>query len=140
VSDKLQAIQERHQKATPGPYRWDINKTCHTVLLTTTHSGQYYILTPRRWGTRGAMLEFQKYDKYEGPVRERGSQGMQRIEEFTTPRAAHHAKYDMYIDHPDAIAIEKSWEDVEFLLQEVERLQTKVEELQEYNPCQTCHR
>jgi hypothetical protein len=114
--NKLDEIKERHSKATPGPYRWDI-RTCHKqAYLTTTHSGQYYVMGFKRWGMHGAQPEFQVYDKYEGPVRERGSNGMVATQELAKPRAKHHPDFDMWIDHPDAIAIENSWEDIDFLL------------------------
>lgn len=114
---KLEDIQARHLKATPGPYMWDVHTAARVARLMTTHSGAYYVLQFKRWGTQSAMPMFQKFEKYQGPVKERCSMGMRPVTDFAKPRMDHHPDFDMWVDHPDAIAMEKSWEDIEFLLQ-----------------------
>ena len=65
---------------------------------------------------------FQKFKKYEGPVRERESLGTAALAEFAVPRMAHHPDFDMDIDHPDAQAIAHAPADIAWLVQECERL------------------
>jgi hypothetical protein len=121
---RIDDIKVRCEKATPGPWMWDIRTATKSVLLETAHSGRYYVMGFERWGTQGACPRFQEFKKYEGPVGERGSCGMKRADKYakSLPGKEHHEGFDDYIDHPDAIFIEHSKEDVEFLLSELERV------------------
>ncbi|GED14828.1 hypothetical protein [Aneurinibacillus migulanus] len=123
TEQELQEIQNRWAAATPGPWRWDVNKTDKLVHLSTTHSGRYHVMQFRRYGMQGAQPMFQKYEKYEGPVTERGSEGMHKVEDFAIPRVSHMTKYGLDINHPDAQAIANAPEDVRKLIKEVKRLQ-----------------
>jgi len=115
---QLDKIRARSNTATPGPWMWHLNDSQKDVKLVTTHSGQYFVMGMTRWGMHGAAPTFQIYDKYEGPVSERKGKGMRRVELLSKslPGKEHHKGWDDYIDHPDAIFIEKSKEDVEALL------------------------
>jgi hypothetical protein len=118
TAEQLQAIRERHSKATPGPYRWIMRTKTHQCQLVTDHSGQYYVMQFERWGMQDACPVFQEYETYEGKVTERHGKGMTRSDKLAKPIGglAYRIGHEEYIDHPDAIALEKSWEDVESLL------------------------
>lgn len=107
--DKAREIDE---KATPGPWMWDLRECNHQCLLTTTHSGKYYVMGFQRWGLQDALPSFQVYDRYEGDVKERGSRGMVRAEKLSKsyPGKEHHYGFDNFIDHPDARYIAESRE------------------------------
>lgn len=36
--------REIDAKATPGPWMWDLRECNHQCILTTTHSGKYYVI------------------------------------------------------------------------------------------------
>lgn len=109
---KLDEIKTRHAQRTPGPYMWDVRTKHQTAELKSIISPRYLIMDFYRWGFQNA-----------GPVfRDLKRNVMRRVEHFAVPRMAHHPNFDMFIDHPDAIGMEKSWEDVEELLKLVDYL------------------
>ena len=122
---RLSEIQERLDRATPGPWMWDVNSASRNARLVTTHSGKHYVMKFQRWGAQMAAPSFQVFDKYEGPVTERGSQGMKRADKLlkSHPGKDHHIGYDDYIDHPDAELIAHAPDDIAWLISEVHRLQ-----------------
>jgi hypothetical protein len=83
-----------------------------------------------RWGMRDAIPSFQVYEKYSGPVTERGSKGMVKADSLAKsyPGQEHHRGFDDYINHPDAEFITHARTDVPALLDEVDTL-TKALEL-----------
>ena len=83
----------------------------------------------KRWGPQSVIPEFQVYDKYEGPVRERGSKGMVRADKLLKfmPGKEHHEGYDDYISHPDADLIANAPGDIQALLDYIEELERRVE-------------
>lgn len=132
MEDKIKEIEQRLNKATPGPWQWDVNIACKTAHLETTHSGMYFVLGFQRWGMQSAQPEFQKFKNYEGPVEERGSLGTYPIKEFAVPRMAHHPDFDMDINHPDAQLIAHAPEDIKYLLGEIKRLNDVVNDLKSH--------
>lgn len=104
IQKLIERAKELDKRATPGPWKWDLRTCCRDVKIVTDHSGQYYVMNFERWGMQGAAPSFQVYDKYEGPVRERGSHGMQRADTMAKsyPGKEHHKGFDDYPDHPDA--------------------------------------
>jgi hypothetical protein len=104
IEKLIEQAKELDKRATPGPWKWDLRKTCRDAKIVTDHSGQYYVMGFARWGMQGAVPTFQVYDRYEGPVTERGSHGMKRADELARsyPGKEHHRGFDDYPDHPDA--------------------------------------
>ncbi|HIR50280.1 MAG TPA: hypothetical protein IAA53_03190 [Candidatus Avoscillospira avicola] len=104
--------REIDAKATPGPWMWDLRECNHQCLLTTTHSGKYYVMGFQRWGLQDALPSFQVYDRYEGQMKDRGSHGMVRADKLSKsyPGQEHHYGFDNFIDHPDARYIAESRE------------------------------
>ena len=68
--EELEAIEARCNAATPGPWEWDVNSVCKIVHLRTAHSGRYYVMGFKRFGTKGAAPTFQVYEKHEGPLQD----------------------------------------------------------------------
>lgn len=103
-------VKEIDEKATPGPWMWDLRECNHQCLLTTTHSGKYYVMGFQRWGLQDALPSFQVYDRYDGPMKDRGSHGMVRADKLSKsyPGQEHHRGFDNFIDHPDARYIAES--------------------------------
>ncbi len=122
--ERLEQIRERCERATPGPWEWDIRHKHNLMQLTTTHSGKYYVMDFARWGMQDACPRFQVYEKYSGPVKERKSHGMERADKMVKPFPGreHHFGYEDMIEHPDAVFIASSKGDVEYLLALVARL------------------
>jgi len=130
-NEQITEIKSRLEAATPGPWIWDVNSAYHQMRLLTTHSGMYFVMGFRRWGTQSAAPAFQVFTKYEGPVSERGSRGLQRADKLlkSHPGKEHHEGYDDDIDHPDAQLIAHAPEDIRVLLDEIERLRAENEAL-----------
>lgn len=129
TDEQAAEIVARHNAMTPGPYQWDVATKFHQANLTTTHSGRYYVMSFARWGMGGAAPVFQAYERYEGPVKERGSLGLERVEHFAVQRVRHHEGWDQTIDHPDAIGLEHSWQDVDALLTDRRALLAEIADL-----------
>jgi hypothetical protein len=142
--EELKAIEERANKATPGPWMWDISTTNQMAMLETAHSGRYYVMGFERWGLNNACPAFQIYKTYDGTVTERGSMGMVRTDKLAKsyPGKEHHIGFDDFIDHPDAEFIAHAREDIDRLLAEVKRLQKELgaakDDLERYTTCQVC--
>lgn len=129
IKKLIERAKALDMRATPGPWKWDLRKNCRDVKIVTDHSGQYYVMTFERWGMQGAAPSFQVYDRYEGPVRERGSHGMRRADTMAKsyPGKEHHVGFDDYPDHPDARFIVASRQLVPELTAAVEKLATELE-------------
>lgn len=106
---KFEEIVSRHQAATKGPHRWFGNTKVKNIYLATIDRGRIYIMEFVRWGMGGACPTFQ-------PPAD-GSLGwnMIRADERVQYEAPHRKDF-VGIDHPDAIAIERSWEDIDALI------------------------
>ena len=111
--DQIDEIKARCEKATPGPWEWDVNSAHKFVNLMTIHSGRFYVMGFERWGAQGAAPKFQVYERYEGSLYERGSKGMFRADKLTKsyPGREHHEGWDDFIDHPDALFISNAKQD-----------------------------
>lgn len=121
--------KEIDKKATPGPWMWDLRECTHQCLLTTTHSGKYYVMGFQRWGLHDALPTFQVYDRYEGQMKDRGSHGMVRAEKLSKsyPGQEHHRGFDNFIDHPDARYIAESRELFHLMTAAITELLTQAE-------------
>lgn len=123
----IQRAKALDEKATPGPWMWDMRTAHHTCQLVTAHSGQYYVMQFSRWGMQDACPEFQQFKRYSGPVTERGGLGMVRADKMAKsyPGKEHHKGFDDYIDHPDAVFIAESRELVTELIEAVTTLRAE---------------
>ena len=128
----IEKAKEIDEKATPGPWMWDLNECIHQCKLTTTHSGKYYVMGFNRWGLQSALPSFQVYDRYEGPLEGRGSHGMVRADEMSRsyPGKVHHQGFDNFIDHPDARYIAESRQLFHLMIDAITELSEKVGELE----------
>jgi len=113
MSAIIEAIRERWSKATMGPWRWFGNTANHDVYLATMHGGRRFIMSFARWGMRGAQPRFQVKQDVGGVMSD-----VKDLVDYEVP----YRKDITGIAHPDAIALEHSWEDVAALLSEVDRL------------------
>jgi len=109
MADRLEEIRERHRRATPGPWRWRGNASSYDVHLRSLRSPLYVVLDYIRWGFQGCIPVF------------RDEENILRKAKLI-PSAPHNAWDIVAIDHPDARAIEHSWEDIDWLLHEVDEL------------------
>lgn len=143
--------KEIDEQATPGPWMWDLRECNHFCLLTTTHSGRYYVMGFQRWGMQDAIPVFQVYDRYEGPVHKRGSHGIVRADRLSKsyPGQEHHHGFDNYISHPDARYIAEGRELFHQLIEACAELQARAEKAErerdaavktifEYTGCPEC--
>lgn len=119
--DEIAAIRARHEAATPGPYMWDVRPEVHSVDLKTVNAPGWHVLQARRWGMRGAQMWFRDLV--------RGVMVDMKDLLVAMPGREHH-KWIRGIDHPDAIALEKSWEDRLALLAHADALAEKVARLE----------
>lgn len=117
-------IRERWEKATRGPWRWFGNTKSKDIYMATTHSGRVFVMQFERYGRSGAQPVFQ--------VRTSTGGIMTPAHNLVIYEAPHRADISG-IDHPDAIAIEHAWEDIQSLLGEIDRLAGKGTE-----PCMGC--
>lgn len=129
IKQIIERAKRLDMRATPGPWKWDLRKTCSDVKIVTTHSGQYYVMGFVRWGMQGAAPTFQVYDEYAGPVTERGSHGMRRADILAKsyPGKEHHVGFDDYPDHPDAEFIVAARQLVPQLIEAVEYLAAELD-------------
>lgn len=112
--EQLQAIRARHEASTRGPWRWfgqgGRKRKQVDLYLATTHSGRRFVVDFTRSGMNGAQPRF------------RSPRGLM-ADASTMLRYEVNYRDDVAgIDNPDAVALERSWEDVDDLLREVERL------------------
>jgi len=118
---RIDEIKARCDKATPGPWKWLVNKGCKDIKLVTVHSGNYYVMGFERWGFQQAQPIFQEYEKYEGSVQDRKSKGMTKAIELSKWNQTYRSD-DGWVDHPDAELIAHSQDDIVYLLAEFERV------------------
>lgn len=111
--ERLEEIRARHALATPGPYRWAGYAPNHTISLDSTTTGNE-VLGFRRWGMSSAQPVF-------------CTRGLLcAASEMLAPDSAPERRRISKIEHPDAEAIAHSWQDVDDLLAEVDRLRAMV--------------
>lgn len=111
-NELVEKAKDLDEKATPGPWMWDLNECNHQCFLETTHSGRYYVMGFERWGMQNALPTFQVYERYNGPMKDRGSHGIIRADKLSKsyPGKEYHVGFDNLIDHPDARYIAESRE------------------------------
>lgn len=133
MSDKLEEVRSRHAAATPGPWRWygyvrgrgiEYSKAekrrCANIYLSSVHNGRVFVMQFERSGMSGAQPRFQVYRDRPGD----NSGHMVGAGELAGGPDGFLKPYSGQfegIQNQDAIAIEKSWEDIEFLIGEVDR-------------------
>jgi hypothetical protein len=120
--ERLREIRERCEKATNGPWKWNLNCNAKHVELEGVTGMRETVMRPARWGMSGARLQF-----LSGGL-------MENCEAFAAPRLnrEHHAHWCADINHPDAQFIAHARTDLPDLLSEVERLRAEVAALQTY--------
>ena len=118
ANDRLAAIQQRTDAATPGPWLWNGDVDNHSMRLSAVHSGRYTVMDLARWGMGSAKARFQIKSRGMVPANE-----MVQYEvcadatERSDPRV-YRGDYKA-IRHPDAEFIAHSRTDVDWLLAEV---------------------
>lgn len=108
--EEFTAIKERTEAATSGPVRWFGSSSIHYIYLATVDRARQFVMTFKRWGMQNATPEFH-VDGLMVPAR--------KLATYEVP----HRKDFASIEHPDAIFIERAFEDMPALIVEVERLQ-----------------
>lgn len=111
---ELDEIKARCDKATPGPWEWDVIDAHKCIYL---ESARWKVMDFTRYGMNGAAPRF----LVDG-VMERADSLLKSI-----PGKEHHEGFDNYIDHPDAQFIAHARQDIPVLLAEVEQLNSYVE-------------
>lgn len=106
----IKAIRELCDKATPGPWYWDVIDAHKCICL---ESARWKVMDFARYGMNGAAPRF----LVDG-IMERADNLLKSI-----PGKEHHRGFDNYIDHPDAEFIAKSREIIPALLDELEAAQ-----------------
>ncbi len=122
MSGDIEAIRARLAAATPGPWRWELNRKHHTVEICGGLPAGLFdktVVAFRRYGMKGAAPEFWHWGeggKWLGEP--------QRADELAVayPGREHHAGWCANIDHPDARLIATAPTDIAFLLGEIDRL------------------
>ena len=115
-------VQARHDAMMRGPHRWYGNTTTRDVYLATEWGGRHFILRFGRWGMQSAKPIFQNHER---GVMEPFDKGEGVDLGFEVPYRRDFAG----INHPDAIGLERAWEDREALLAEIGRLRGEVSDL-----------
>jgi hypothetical protein len=113
-------VRARHAARTPGPLRWYGNggrkRKEVSLHLATTYGGKIYVMGFERSGMNGAAPTFRS-----GALEGRDVGHMIPARELLTYERTY--RDDVAgVQHPDAIAIERGFEDVEACLGEIDRL------------------
>lgn len=112
--EQIQAIKDRWDKATPGPWHWDVNKSCKFVSL---ESNGHVVMGFKRYGMGGAQPTFL------------GEYALEPAEMLAVPRKANHPNFDMDINHPNAQAIASAPSDIADLLAFINQQAENIEKL-----------
>lgn len=137
MNDKLEEIRARHAAATPGPWRWygyvkgrgiggskAAKRRCVNLHLATVDRGRIYVMQFERSGFDGAQPRFQRYRKPEDAQTPYGGGVMVGAGEMAGGPGGYLKEYSgefVSIDNQDAVAIERSWEDIDFLIDQIDR-------------------
>lgn len=128
VRERIERIRARHDAATPGPWRWfgyikgdgigharsKAARYCQQIYLSTVNRGRLIIMDFVKAGFRDAQPRFsnRQTDK-DNPL-------LLPAAEFADHLRLYSGQFEG-LTNPDATAIERSWEDVDFLLAELDR-------------------
>lgn len=107
MGERLAEIRARAEAATPGPWRWKGNKHSHSICLFRARAWGDVVMAFFRWGVQSAQPRFVVDGVIVKPQWRMGP--------------SHHPWEIVGIDHPDAIFIERSREDIDYLLPVAER-------------------
>jgi len=123
-AEQLDEIRVRHTAATRGPWRW-FGYRGQNIYLATQNRGRIYVMDFVRSGMQRAEPRFQVCAEGENA----GDGRMTPVSKLDERHALvkEYSGEIVEITHPDAQAIAHAWEDVEFLLAEVGRIQTELE-------------
>lgn len=113
-------IKRDREAGTPGPWGWEVNKTCHTVeLCGGKRASDLTVMSFVRWGMQRAAPEFWFW---KGNV----SDEPKRADAVSVPAPAreHHEAWFRRIDHPDARRIARVPDLEAALMEAVEALET----------------
>jgi hypothetical protein len=129
--ERLDEIKARHLASTRGPWRWfgyvrgrgvmsskAKKRRTDNLYLSTIDRGRTFIMNFRPLGLKDAEPNFQ--------VREGRNGRMVGAGELVSDFKDYSGEMMSGIDHPDARAIEYSWEDRDFLLRMIAELQSQV--------------
>lgn len=135
MKPRLEVIRDRMNRATPGPWGWFGNTSVHHVYLATQRWGRHIVMQFQRWGMQGAQPTF-----FERPAPGDVRKSIAAAATHRTaadvaiyevaPRATSKHDPDVYredivgLRNADAQFIAHSREDVEWLVGEVDRLQS----------------
>lgn len=144
-TDRLDEIKARAAAATPGPWMWEGNTDTRQISLATKYWGRWVVMGFRRWGMQGAQPMFAQGRKPGPPEDRKGDWGpftngdpgrltdAERLARYEVcPTATSRKDQRVYradlngIRNADATFIEKSREDIDWLLAEVDRLRALV--------------
>lgn len=115
--DKFEEIVSRHQAATKGPWRWHGYPGTYAIDLVGLTDWLPVVMGFNRWGMRGAQPIFSDHSDWAGGIL-RPLKDFIKLHDPANPRRSRLES----IENPDAIAIERSWEDIDWLINEVRRL------------------
>lgn len=121
ADDKLDEIKDRLSRITEPPWRWEVNLEYSQVELVGRRGSGVTVMDFARWGMSGATPTFRS---------ENGS--YKKVKELAVPVLGreHHERWFRTVAHPDAEFIESAPGDVAHLVERVETLQARVEELE----------
>jgi hypothetical protein len=107
--ERIEAIRARAERATAGPWRWEVSLRSHNVQL--CGGNPRFDLTVMdfvRWGMSCAAPRFLK------ATADKGLMLLERVEHWAhpVPGREHHAEWFRAIQHPDAQFISESRTDV----------------------------
>lgn len=113
--NKLDEIKERWSKATPGPWKWGGDTSAKNIHLISYTKHIPIVMDFVRYGFGNAQPRFNTKNL------------MYKADELVKYEVDYRRTI-MDINHPDAQAIAHSWEDIQFLLSEIERLNNECKE------------
>jgi hypothetical protein len=135
MKPRLEEIRERMNRATPGPWGWFGNTAVNHVYLATQRWGRHMVMTFERWGMQSAQPAF-----YQRPDQDQVRQSIVTDSTFVkasdvpvyevAPQARSKKDPAVYredivaLRNADASFIAHSRADVEWLVGEVDRLQS----------------
>ena len=113
----LEEIGARCEKATPGPWMWNLNLKSKKISLEAQISSFEIVMDFARWGFGSACPRFQQHLSGCGGIMHMAHE-MGKIVE----KRRHHSDWYQTIEHPDADFIAHARTDVPALCREVRRL------------------